>query len=193
MKTPLLFLALLLAAAGCTCCKTAASKPPSAEPSLTIFLFTPDIDIRQWDVQDDVVMGGVSKGKLALNEAGNAVFVGKVSLENNGGFSSIQHGFPSVDVSAYSAICLGLKGDGKRYQLRVESQKNAPHGYAYDFDTTGDWQFVSIPFADMYPIHHGDRLDLPNYPGQTLAHVQILIGNGKAETFQLEIDKIWVQ
>jgi NADH dehydrogenase [ubiquinone] 1 alpha subcomplex assembly factor 1 len=52
---------------------------------------------------------------------------------------------------------------------------------------------IEIPFADMYAIRHGDRLDLPNYPGQTLAQVQILIGNGKAETFQLEIDKIWVK
>ena len=190
MKTTLLLLALALAAAGCTCCKPAN---PDASGNHTIFLFGKDADLSGWEIQDDVVMGGVSQGRFALNDAGNAVFSGNVSLENNGGFSSLQYGFDPVDVSKKSAIYIGLKGDGKRYQLRVESEKNAPHGYACDFDTTGDWQVVRIPFADMYAIHHGDRLDLPNYPGQTLAHVQLLIGNNKAESFQLEIDRLWVQ
>jgi hypothetical protein len=184
MKTTLLLLAIAIAA-------TAASA--DADDTLTIFAFSKDADVSGWEIQDDVVMGGVSQGKFALNEEGQAVFSGNVSLENNGGFSSLQYNFGPVDVSPYHAICLRLKSDGKPYQLRVESEKNVRHGYAYDFETSGDWQVIEIPFADMYAIRHGDRLDLPNYPGQTLAQVQILIGNGKAETFQLEIDKIWVK
>lgn len=193
MKTPLLLLALALTASGCTCCKSAASATPAASGNHTIFLFSQDADLRGWEVQDDVVMGGRSQGRLALNEAGNAVFTGNVSLANDGGFSSIQYGFDPVDVTKHRAVFIGLKGDGKRYQLRVESEKNAPHGYAYDFETSGDWEVIRIPFADMYAIHHDDRLDLPNYPGRTLAHIQILIGNDKAEAFQLELDRIWVK
>ncbi len=45
----------------------------------------------------------------------------------------------------------------------------------------------------MYAIHHGDRLDLPNFAGDTLAHIQIIAGDGHAETFRLEVDQIWVQ
>ena len=190
MKTQILLMTLALAAAGCTCCDSAT---PAATENHTIFLFSKDADLRGWEIQDDDVMGGVSQGRFAVNEAGNAVFSGNVSLENNGGFSSLQYGFDPLDVSKNSAIYIGLKGDGKRYQLRIESEKDAPHSYAYDFDTSGDWQTIEIPFADMYAIHHGDRLDLPNYPGQTLAHIQLLIGNNKAEAFQLEIDRLWVK
>lgn len=183
MKTTVLFIAFALAATAAT----------AADDGHVIFAFSPDADVSGWEIQDDVVMGGVSQGRFALNEEGHAVFSGNVSLENNGGFSSLQYGFDPVDVSPYRAICLRLKSDGKPYQLRVESEKGVRHGYAYDFETSGDWQVIEIPFADMYAIRHGDRLDLPNYPGQTLAHVQILIGNNRAESFQLEIDKIWVK
>ncbi|NCA81377.1 MAG: CIA30 family protein [Opitutae bacterium] len=171
----------------------AAAAASAADDTHTVFDFSQDADVSGWEIQDDVVMGGVSQGQFAVNEEGNAVFTGNVSLENDGGFSSLQYGFDPVDVSTYRAIHIRLKSDGKRYQLRVESEKNVRHGYAYDFETSGDWQTVEIPFADMYAIRHGDRLDLPNYPGQTLAHVQILIGNNRAESFQLEIDKLWVQ
>ena len=181
--------ALALLAHGCACCQ-----PPAPDAgTLTLYQFRQDSDLRGWAVEDDVVMGGRSQGRFTVNEAGNAIFTGKVSLEDGGGFSSVQYDFGPVDVANYRAVCLGLKGDGKRYQLRVEAAKNARHAYAFDFDTSGAWQVVEIPFADMYAIRHGDRLDLPNFPGQTLARLQILIGNEKAETFRLELDRIWVK
>ena len=133
-----------------------------------------------------------SSSNLEINEAGNAVFSGTISLANGGGFSSIQRDFDTLDVSAYRVLCLGLRGDGKRYQVRVESTPNAPHGYAFDFETSGDWQTVEIPFPELYAIHHGDRLDLPAYPGQALSRIQILAGDGRAETFVLELDRVWL-
>ena len=184
----LLILALALAAIGCARCRPACAPAESR----TLVQFSREAGLAGWHVENDDVMGGRSRGSLEINDDGNAVFTGTVSLENDGGFSSIQQAFAPVDVSGHRAICLGLRGDGKRYQLRVESAPGDRHGYAYDFDTSGDWQVVTIPFADMYAIRHGDRLDLANYPGQTLAHLQILIGNGKAETFRLEVDRIWL-
>ena len=201
MKTALpipIFLAL--ASLGCVSCnqagtndsnRTISGADTSAER--VIFQFTRDSDLGRWEIQDDVVMGGRSQGRLTLNDAGNALFSGLVSLENEGGFSSVQHSFDPIDVSGYRAVVLRLKGDGKRYQLRIEADPDARHSYASDFQTSGVWQTVEIPFANLYAIHHGDRLDLPNYPGQSLAHIQILVGNGKPESFQLEIDRIWLK
>lgn len=193
MKAPLLILALVLAATGCTNCASAPPPDPAPADNQTLFQFSRDADLRGWEIQDDTVMGGRSSGSLSVNEAGNAVFSGTVSVENNGGFSSVQYGFDPIDVAPYRAVVLGLKGDGKRYQLRVDAEQNARHSYAGDFATSGDWETIEIPFADLYAIHHGDRLDLPNYPGRTMAQVQILIGNGQAESFRLEIDKIWLK
>ncbi len=43
-----------------------------------------------WFVVDDGVMGGRSQGNVGLSEEGHGIFQGTVSLENNGGFSSIR-------------------------------------------------------------------------------------------------------
>lgn len=186
-------LLLALAALGCASGRPPAPADSAPLPDQTVFQFSQGADLGAWKIQDDGVMGGRSQGQLDINEAGNGVFTGTVSLENHGGFSSIQHAFAPLDVSRRRALVLGLKGDGKRYQLRIDAVPGARHSYARDFQTSGDWQAIEIPFADLYAIRHGDRLDLPNYPGRTLAQIQILIGNGVAETFQLEIDKIWLK
>ncbi|MGD9781735.1 MAG: CIA30 family protein [Kiritimatiellia bacterium] len=193
MKTILLILTLALAANGCTNCDSAPPTGSAVPGNHTLFQFSQDADIGGWKIEDDAVMGGRSQGRFSVNEAGNAVFAGDVSLENDGGFSSVQYDFGPIDVSAYRAVHLGLKGDGKRYQLRLDSQKNARHSYACDFETSGGWEEIVVPFADFHAIRHGDRLDRPNFPGQTMARIQILFGNGKPESFQLEIDRIWLK
>jgi NADH dehydrogenase [ubiquinone] 1 alpha subcomplex assembly factor 1 len=193
MKTILLILACSFVAAGCTDRPSSVASGECPPAGSELFLFSQTKGLQGWIIQDDGVMGGLSKGRVAINEAGNALFTGDISLENNGGFSSVQVAFDPVDVSAFRAIHLGLKGDGKRYQIRVESKPKVRHSYAFDFETSGKWEVIRIPFSEMYAIHHGDRLDLPNYPGQQLAHIQILIGNKTAESFELELDKIWLE
>ena len=160
---------------------------------MVIVDFSMDSDLSGWEVEDDVVMGGRSKGMFSIDHAGNAIFSGDVSLENNGGFSSVQHYFGSIDVARYRTACLRLKGDGKRYQFLVESDRNDRHYYVHEFQTGNDWQIVEVPLAEMYPVYRGDRLDIPNYPGQTMAQVRLFIANGKPESFRLEIDKIWLK
>lgn len=44
----------------------------------------------EWGPLDDVVMGGVSESNFARIQSGNeAVFSGRVSAANNGGFASV--------------------------------------------------------------------------------------------------------
>jgi hypothetical protein len=192
VKSLLLFVILALALTGCIS-KSPSEPSPAISKNLTLHQFNKDTGTTGWEIQNDAVMGGLSQGRLVLNQDGNALFTGTISLDNNGGFSSFQRDFPPTDVSAYRTLCIGLKGDGKRYQVRVESTPGARHGYAFDFPTHGQWEVIEIPFEQMYPIHHGDRLDRPNYPGHTLSQLQILAGDGRAESFRLEIDSIWFQ
>ena len=146
-----------------------------------------------WSIEDDGVMGGVSRGNVSVNEAGHGVFSGEVSLENNGGFSSVQHYFDPIDVTAYRTVCLRIKGDGKRYRFIVEAEPDARHYYEAEFSTSGEWQTVEIPLGDLVPKWRGDRLELPNFPGQTLAQIRIMIANGTAESFRFEIERIWLK
>ena len=113
-----------------------------------------------------------------------------LSLENNGGFSSIQNNFDPLDVSGYQHAILRLKGDGKDYRFIVESDPKTRHYYVAEFGTSGDWQEIKIPLRTMYPVRRGDRLDLPDYPGRTMSQVRFMIANGRAESFRLEIASI---
>lgn len=159
-------------------------------PERVLFDFRREPDRERWQVEDDVVMGGRSQGDFYVDGEGNGIFSGVVSLENDGGFSSVQAYFEPIDVSAYRVAVLRVKGDGKRYQFRVESVPGERHSYIHHFQTSGEWETIEIPLADMVPMHHGNRLDLPNYPGKTMSHARFMIANGQAEAFRLEIDRV---
>lgn len=158
-----------------------------------LFNFEKNADIRRWNIVDDGVMGGLSAGKFSINDAGHGLFSGIVSLENNGGFSSLRHYFSPLETGGFSKFTLRLKGDGKTYQFRVKSQANEYYAYICNFKTTGEWQTIEIPFGNLYPSFRGRTLDMPNYPGKQLGEVGFLIGNKKAEHFQLEIDWIGME
>jgi hypothetical protein len=127
---------------------------------------------------------------MVHDKPGHLIFHGDVSLENNGGFSSIQSNFDPLDISGYQHAILRLKGDGKDYRFTVESDPKTRHYYVAEFGTNGDWQEIKIPLRTMYPMRRGDRLDLPEYPAETLSQVRFMIANGRAESFRLEIGSI---
>ncbi len=160
------------------------------QPDSVIVDFSIEGSVSNWRIVDDVVMGGRSDGRMAVNEEGNAVFSGRVSLENNGGFSSVRHGFPERQVQDHHYFKIRLKGDGKKYQFRVRSDLSEQHSYAYTIQTDGTWQTVLVPLAEMYPTWRGRKLNMPNYPGSTLSEIVFLVGNKKKEEFRLEIDYV---
>jgi NADH dehydrogenase [ubiquinone] 1 alpha subcomplex assembly factor 1 len=153
----------------------------------TLVEFNSSTNLSDWYVVNDAVMGGRSDSDFYLNTEGNAVFKGFVSLENNGGFSMIKHPIENMEVGQYSKVVLKLKGDGKRYQFRLKSNAREQHAYVSYFLTSGDWQIIEIPLSELYPTFRGQKLQIENYPNKVLGEIAILIGNKKAESFQLEI------
>ena len=158
--------------------------------TLTIFNFTNESTIDEWQIVNDGVMGGRSKGYFSLNDTGHGVFSGTVSLDNNGGFSLVQYRFPGKDVREYSKIVIKIKGDGKDYQFRVKKDRSDYYSYAFIFSTTKDWQTIEIPFDKMIPQFRGRRLNITKFTGVQLEEIAILIGNKKAENFALQIANI---
>jgi NADH dehydrogenase [ubiquinone] 1 alpha subcomplex assembly factor 1 len=152
--------------------------------------FNNNSNLSNWNVVDDTVMGGRSAGNFQLTSEGHGKFSGNVSLENNGGFSSVRHNFKRLDVSPYSKIILKVKGDGKNYQFRIKDDRNAYYSYISEFTTNGEWQEIEISMQSMYPSYRGRKLDLPNYVGNYVEEITFLIANKKPQGFQLLIDKI---
>ena len=157
---------------------------------MSLFNFNNQSDISNWNIVDDVVMGGRSNGTFSLSNEGKGVFKGKVSLENNGGFSMVQYNFDTKKVIGTTKVCIRLKGDGKSYQFRIKTKNSDDHSYVAPFQTSGDWETIEIPFNGMYPAFRGRKLNAENYPGKQMEMMAFLIGNKKAESFQLEIESI---
>ncbi len=146
-----------------------------------------------WQIVDDVVMGGRSNGAFSVNKNGNGVFSGKISLENNGGFSSVMHSISEPkDLSEFSHVKLKVKGDGSIYQFRMKENANDRHAYKHEFKTTGMWQEIDLAFKDFIPSFRGRTLDLPSYTGSALSEIRFLIGNKKTQEFRLEVEFIKV-
>ena len=158
--------------------------------SQVIFDFDKSSDVSDWIIVDDVVMGGRSLGTFELSEDGFGIFKGSISLENNGGFSSVRYRFTQMDVKEYSSIVVKLKGDGKTYQLRVKNEAAKYYSYISPFSTSGDWQEISVPLNEMFPSFRGRKLDQPNFSHDKIEEITFLIANKKTENFKLLVDKI---
>ncbi|NND88308.1 MAG: CIA30 family protein [Flavobacteriaceae bacterium] len=160
------------------------------ETNKVICDFPNNIGTNDWYMVNDGVMGGISEGKLERTDTGTLLYSGVIRTENNGGFSSIRHSMETLEVGDYTTIRLRLKGDGKDYQFRIRSSRSQRYAFVHNFKTTGDWQEVDLLLSEFYPSFRGRKLDKPNYNGQVMEEIVILIGNKKNESFTLELASI---
>lgn len=158
----------------------------------TIMLFDFRSSEQLWRNIDDVVMGGVSSSHMRI-ENDLAVFQGELSLENNGGFASIRSDRLSPDLADYDGVRVRVRGDGKKYQLRIRTS-TAFDGPSYQiaFATTKNvWTEIDLDFSDFAAAFRGRQL--PNHPALDPAEIVtlgFLIANKQAGTFRLEIESI---
>lgn len=158
--------------------------------SMLIFNFNKTSVISDWRLVNDVVMGGRSTSEFYLNEEGNGVFTGAVSLENNGGFSFLRYRFDEKHIEGFKKVSIRLKGDGKEYQFRVKSNKYNQESYKKIFKTTGEWQTIEILLSELQPTFRGRELNIPNFSSSKLEEIGFLIGNKTNEQFKLVLDAI---
>ena len=153
--------------------------------SKTIFDFSQNSNIQDWEITNDVVMGGKSSSYFKLSTDGFGVFSGNISLENNGGFASVRHRFKKIEVNEKTKIVIKLKGDGKKYQFRVKDDSGNYYSYIASFSTTGKWEEIEISLKDMYPYFRGYKINGSNFSSNIIEQITFLIGNKTPETFKL--------
>jgi len=155
-----------------------------------IFDFNANEDISDWRITDDVVMGGESSGNFYVDTNGKGVFEGVVSIENNGGFSSVRYRGEKISLLNQSVVKIRLKGDGKMYQFRIKEKSSHYYSFIYNFKTSGNWETIEIPLKEMYPSFRGRRMNFENLSANSIEEIGFLIGNKKNESFKLILDKI---
>jgi monofunctional biosynthetic peptidoglycan transglycosylase len=161
---------------------------------MTIFTFDNESDSRRWPATSDGVMGGISQGQSDITPDGTLRFFGNVSLENNGGFSSIRSLEEERDLSAYDGILIRVRGDGNRYALNLRTDIRIRAGsYRVKFDTEADkWLELFLPFADFRATSFGVELpDAPPLDARKIRSFGLLISDKQSGPFRLEVD--WIK
>ena len=150
------------------------------------------IDAR-WTTLDDDVMGGHSRSRIALRD-NVLTFSGTTSLEDNGGFASIR-ARAAFDFSNDTGLRLRIRGDGRAYQLRIATDarhRGSNVSWRGDFATrAGEWAEVTVDFARMQPTYRGTVLDGPKLDLSKVEEVGLLIGDGRAADFALDV--AWIR
>jgi NADH dehydrogenase [ubiquinone] 1 alpha subcomplex assembly factor 1 len=167
--------------------------PMTIENQMVIDFSQPDARV-SWQIINDGVMGGISRGEMAFTEGGRGLFRGVLSLENNGGFASVRQSGRSHDLSGYDGLQLQVIGDGRSYQLRLKTDNRYDGvSYRYRFTTEpGKPVTVSAPFTEFEPVFRGRVVPgAPPLDPAKIEQIGFLIADQKDGPFRLEI--AWIQ
>ena len=83
-----------------------------------------------WFCVNDTVMGGVSQSSVRQGDDG-VVFSGTLSLEQNGGFTSIRSQPSELSLDGTTGFRLRLRGDGRTYDFTARRDDVPIRGGSY--------------------------------------------------------------
>lgn len=150
-------------------------------------------EVKNWRSLNDNVMGGISVGGITAS-TGHANFSGVISLENNGGFSSITRQAPTIPDGA-TRVTLEVEGDGKTYQFRfITYIRGYRLGYKQTFATkANERQKIVLSLPDFVPSFRGRTVvGAPELTPAMIQELSFLHTNKQAEPFALKIYQITI-
>ncbi|MDA7882016.1 CIA30 family protein [Akkermansiaceae bacterium] len=148
-----------------------------------------------WRVVDDGVMGGLSRGNFNVSKEGILSFSGDLSLENNGGFSSIRTEKVTMDLGGADGLLARVKGDGRSYKIRFGTDaryRGMEVSFMAEFKTqNGEWAEVKIPFDQFKGSFRGMELKDEVFDPTKISRVGLLLADKKPGSFGVEVD--WIR
>ncbi|MEM6886477.1 MAG: CIA30 family protein [Verrucomicrobiota bacterium] len=172
---------------------TATGNSNSSNPMKMLFQFDEASPAQPWAATNDGVMGGLSEGSARLSDNG-MLFTGDLSLENNGGFSSIRQRV-NMDLSEYQGIRVKVRGDGRTYQLRLESDARFRDRWAVSFSgdietVAGEWVEVNVPFDALSQSWRGRQFSEYTFNPSAVQMIGVILADKQPGDFEVEI--AWV-
>ncbi|PTP52258.1 CIA30 family protein [Vibrio splendidus] len=150
--------------------------------------FTQASEHQNWTATNDDVMGGISTGELIYLD-NMSRFRGELSLENNGGFSSVKRSIESL-AHEIDSVELVFVGDGRTYQLRFTKSKDGHRvQYKHYFDTIKGQQLSKVfHFNDFQAVFRGRLLsDAPELKARDIKQIGFLIADKQPSPFELDL------
>lgn len=146
-----------------------------------------------WYVTNDGVMGGLSEGSAFLTDS-SVIFSGDVSLENNGGFSSLRSPYQRYRLNEYEEIELRAKSSGLAFSITFsKSQRFYIPNYKYMLDLNNEeWTVINFKLSDLKEYRLGNATGSMIRASDIRNLISISFFNeGKQDgPFTLEIDYI---
>jgi|SaaInl7_200m_RNA_FD_contig_31_457507_length_1012_multi_7_in_0_out_0_1 NADH dehydrogenase [ubiquinone] 1 alpha subcomplex assembly factor 1 len=170
---------------------TETPSPTTSIPGIDIFTFG-DNEPR-WYTVDDSVMGGISRSRVELIAAGILSFTGTMSLENNGGFSSMRSEWSPTNLNGYDGVVLRVSGDGQLYRLRIRTAETGSDiAYNAIFETSPNtWELIYIPFESMVPTYRGFVMDVDPLDPGSIGSFGFMLSDKQDGEFELFVD--WIR
>jgi len=146
-----------------------------------------------WYVINDGVMGGLSRSNVSYT-ADSFVFKGEVSLQNNGGFSSLRSEFSSFDLSNFKTVELRYRATGYNFALNLATSKvwYRPVYRTPIVATDGQWQTKVFNLLDFQEVVVGKATgsSLSSDKLKDIIRLGFITNEKRAGQFLLEVDYI---
>jgi NADH dehydrogenase [ubiquinone] 1 alpha subcomplex assembly factor 1 len=146
----------------------------------------------RWEAVNDMVMGGLSEGHMSA-VGGAAIFHGRVSLENFGGFASVRSLLREFDLRGYDGLIVRVRGDGRRYRLRLKTDDDF-EGLAYQaafFTDPAEWTEPHLSFDEFVPVFRGAVVQgAPPLDPAKVRRIGFMIADKQEGPFRLVIREV---
>lgn len=176
---------------------TGACSSPSDAPTEPLTLDFGKGEATGWRALNDGVMGGRSIGVVDYGR-NTMIWEGTVSLENNGGFSSVRSPWGLRDLSGFGSMtfrCRTTTGAADTFTLTMETHEQwwMPYWKA-NFSVDPEWREVTLDFADLKKSSAmtGDLPKLWSWGAlDDILRIGMMKYDGTAGDFGLEVD--WIR
>jgi len=149
---------------------------------------------KEWQVINDGVMGGVSEGKIKITDKKTLEFFGTLSLENNGGFSSVRTKAKKLGMEKGDVLLVRVRGDGREYAVNLHVPRPlVAFSYRAAVQTKKDeWVEVELPLDKFEATSFGrPAKDAGPVDPQEINGLGFLLGDKKAGPFKMEVE--WIK
>lgn len=160
------------------------------EPNIETYMidFIKQQEKGRWRITNDGVMGGLSNGKIII-EQDHGIFTGDISLDNNGGFSSVFRPVENVPTQLDKLVIV-TEGDGQAYQLRLAIYTDGYRlTYKHEFKTMENKrEKLAFKLADFQATFRGrDINNAPLLKSEDIREVGFLMTKKVAGKFSLSV------
>ena len=126
-------------------------------PNQLVIDFKEREKVADWYIINDGVMGGLSRGKAMIGEDG-LLFYGTVSLDNNGGFTSLRSPYSNFSLGQYTSVEIKYRSKGVRqaFQMEVDRRFYLPN-YKIPLQNTEDWTIVRVQLEEVQQYRMGSK------------------------------------